>query len=288
MSASEIGFSSPSLGHSGDHVTTSSSIGEFLALQQPGILGDFRDEGTTCLIATTLARLAQHSKMCGWSLSHLDGVQSKSAVVIQKPNSDPELWVRANYRGYRRAFLRFLDQHYSLRASNIPRSLQVDHLHPTSRFNESTNHYFVRLALIEQSINASYGAGFERLLCNRERERELTGGIHMDWMAYLKIRGIRLPAKASGQDAWKVWAWECSTSLGSEGFDAIFTYVGLTTMLNLAFRNTWRLLPPHSSFRAEVKAHPSYTCVPQLAETYPRAYRVQLNTESEKGENARN
>lgn len=180
------------------------------------MLGDFRDEGTTCLIATTPARLTQHSKMYGWSISHLDGVQSMSALVIQKPNSVPELWVRANYRGYRRAFLRFLDQQYGLREINIPKSLQVDHLQPSSRFNESTNHYFVRLALVERSINASYGASFERLLNDRERERELNGGIHMDWMAYLKIRGIRLPAKASGLDSWEVWAWQCSTSLASK------------------------------------------------------------------------
>jgi len=247
-------------------MTTPNSISQFLALQQSGMLGDFQDEGTTCLIATTPARLTQHSEMYGWSISHLGGVQPKSAVVIQKPDSEPELWVRANYRGYRRAFLRFLDQHYGLRAINIPKSLQVDHLQPSSRFNEDSNHYFVRLALIERSINASYGAGFERLLNDRERERELIGGIHMDWMAYLKTRGIRLPAKASGMDSWKIWAWQCSISLAWEGFDAILTYVGLTTMLNLAFRDTWQPLPPHSSFKAEANALPFYACAPQLAE----------------------
>lgn len=246
--------------------TTQSSIGQFLALQQSGVHTDFRDEGTTCLMATTPDRLAQHSNMYGWSLSYLDGIRPKSALVILKPSSEPELWVRANYRGYRRAFLRFLDQHYGLRAINIPKSLQVDHLQASSRFNEGSNHYFVRLALIERSINASYGAGFERLLNDRERKRELNGGIHMDWMAYLKIRGIRPPVKASGIDSWKMWAWQRSISLASEGFDTILTYVGLTTMLNLAFRDTWQPLPPHSSFRAEAEAHSSYACAPQLAE----------------------
>lgn len=217
-------------------------------------------------MATTSARLAQHSNMYGWALSYLDGIKPKSALVIQKPSSEPELWVRASYRGYRRAFLRFLEQHYGLCAINIPKSLQVDHLHPSSHFNESTNHYFVRLALIERSINASYGAGFERLLNDREHERQLNGGIHMDWMAYLKTRGIHLPTKASGVDFWKVWAWQCSISLTLEGIDTILTYVGLTTMLNLAFRDTWQPLSPHSSFRAEAEAHPSYACAPQLAE----------------------
>lgn len=247
-------------------MTKPSSISQFLALQQSETLVDFRDEGTVCLIASTPARLVQHSKMYGWSISHLNGVQPKSAIVIQKPDSLPELWVRAHYRGYRRAFLRFLEQQYGLREINIPKSLQVDHLQPSSRFNDNTNHYFVRLALVEQSINASYGAGFERLLNDRERERELNGGIHMDWMAYLKIKGILLPSKASGIDSWKMWAWECSISLVSEGFDVILTYVGLTTMLNLSFRDIWQPLSPHSSFRAEAEVHPSYACAPQLAE----------------------
>lgn len=228
---------------------------------------DFRDKGATCLIATTPARLAQHSNTYDWSIFQLNGVQSKSALVIRKPDSEPELWVRANYRGYRRAFLKFLEQHYGINEINIPKSLQVDHLQPSARFSKDTNYYFIRLALIERSINASYGASFERLLYNRERERKLNGGIHMDWMAFLKIRGVRLPSKTSGVDSWKIWAWQNSISLTYEGFDTILTYIGLTTMLNLAFRDTWQPLSPHSSFQTEAEAHPSYACAPQLAET---------------------
>lgn len=82
------------------------------------------------------------------------------------------------------------------------------------------------------------------LISDRECERVLKGGIHMDWMAYLKVRDIRLPAKASGLDSWKIRAWQCSTSLVLEGFDTILTYTQLTTMLNLAFRDIWQPLPP--------------------------------------------
>lgn len=247
-------------------MTSPPSISRFLLLQRAGILADFRDKGTTCLIATTPARLARHSKEYSWSVSYLDGVKPTSAWVIQKPSCEPELWVRANYRCYRRAFLRFLDQRYGLFGIEIPTCLQVDHLHPLSRFNNETNHYFVRLALVDRGINASYGAGFERLLYNRERERELIGGVHMDWMAYLKTRSAHLPAKVGGVDSWKIWAWQCAISLTPDGFDTILTYVGLTTMLNLAFRDMWRPLPPHSSFRAEAEAHSSYVCAPQLTE----------------------
>ncbi len=242
------------------------SIDQFLSCQQSGVLADFRDGGTLCLIATTPERLVRHSKEYGWSVSSLSGIRRTSALVIQKPRSEPELWVRARYRGYRKAFRRFLDQYYGFDAAEIPRILQVDHLHPSSRFTPENEHYFVRLALVDRGLNASYGAGFERLLYDRERERELIGGVHMDWMAYLKTRNIRLPAKAGGVESWSVWAWQCAKSLAPEGFDVILTYVGLTTMLNLAFQDTWRPLPLHESFKAEAEAHPSYVCAPLLAE----------------------
>jgi hypothetical protein len=235
--------------------------------QQTGMLADFRDEMTSCLIATTPEQLVRHSKNYGWVLSGLDRVRCRSALVIQKPQLEPELWVRANYRAYRRAFRRFLDQYYGLGALEIPEALQVDHLHPSSRFTSENHHYFVRLALVDRGSNASYGAGFERLLSARERERELVGGVHMDWMAYLKTRSIRLPSSTGGVHSWTVWAWQCAKALGADGFDIMSTYVGLTQMLNLAFQDVWRPLPPHESFRAEAEVHPRYDLVLQLAET---------------------
>lgn len=230
------------------------------------MLADFRDGSTLCLIATTPERLVRHSKEYGWVVSSVNGVRRTSAVVIRKPRSEPELWVRADYRSYRKAFCRFLVQHCGVGTAEIPKELQVDHLHPSARFTSENAHYFVRLALVDRGTNASYGAGFERMLYERERKRELIGGVHMDWMAYLKTRGVRLPTKASGEESWTVWAWRCANLLVPDGFDAILAYVGLTTMLNLAFQDMWRPLPPHESFKAEAEAHPSYACAPQLAD----------------------
>lgn len=234
------------------------AIDRFLLRQQAGIATDFRDGSTTCLIASTPARLVRHSKEYGWSVSSLRGVRSASGLVIQKTGMEPELWVRAGYRGYRKAFLLFLEQRYSFPAREIPKSLQVDHLHPSVRFTQGNNHYFVRLALIDRGINASYGAGFERLLYDRERKREFIGGICMDWMSYLKTKGIRLPAKPAGVNSWKIWAWQNAKLLALDGFDTIQTYEGLTMMLNLAFRDVWQPLPFHPSFKAEAEAHSSY------------------------------
>lgn len=247
-------------------VQPSSPLSRIIHLQQSSILEEFRDHGTTCLIATTHERLLQHSEMYGWSVSTISRIKPSSALVIQKQELEPELWVRIGYRRYRSAFLQFLGQHYDLRPTSIPSNLQVDHLHPSSRFTKAHGAYFIRLALVDQSVNASYGAGFERLLYERERHRELVGGIHMDWMAYLKIIGTRIPSKLAGTDLWKIWAWQYAKSLEPQGFDAIFSYVGLTIMLNLAYQDVWKPLPPHSSFKSEVESHPSYACVPQLSD----------------------
>ena len=234
------------------------TIDQFLLRQQDSIATEFRSEPETCLIATTTARLVRHSKVYGWSVASLNGVKPESGLVIQKTGFEPELWVRASYRGYRKAFLLFLEQFYNLQPGEIPKTLQVDHLHPSSRFTQENNHYFVRLALINRGINASYGAGFERLLYSRERKRELIGGIHMDWMAYLKARCIRLPAKLDGVDCWQIWAWQKAKLLASDGFDTIVTYESLTMMLNLAFQNAWRPLSLHPSFKSEAALYQGY------------------------------
>lgn len=218
-----------------------------------------------CLIATTRERLQKHSKEYNWSIESIGRISPMSALVVTKKNLEPELWVRNDYRDYRQAFQRFLDKYYKIGLASLSADWQVDHLHPLSRFTRKHATYFIRLALVARHINSSYGAGFERLLYKRERQRDLTGGIHMDWMAFLKIKGIRLPSKTSGLTFWQLWAWNCAKSIANEGFDTVFTYVELTTILNLAYTNTWRPFPLHPSFKAEAQSFDSYACIPQLS-----------------------
>jgi hypothetical protein len=235
------------------------SIEKFLLDQRESIHAEFRDASTTCLIATTAERLMRHSQEYSWSVASLNGIRPTSALVIQKSNSTPELWVRASYGDYAKAFRQFLKQQWGIQFAEIPSSLQIDHLHPKSRFTSQNDGYFVRLALIDRSINASFGAGFEKLLYQRERDRELVGGVTMDWMAYLKVMGIRVPSKTGGVDSWTTWAWQCAKSLGQNGLKVVAgNYHGLTTMLNLAYDNIWKPLPPHASFRRELEADPAF------------------------------
>lgn len=247
-------------------MTLPTTVRQFLELQQSSILEDFRDRMSTCLIATTRERLLRHSKEYNWTIAGLGRISPMSALVVKKENLEPELWVRNGYGGYRKAFLRFLNKYYEIEPASLSVNFQVDHLHPSSRFTKEHTTYFIRLALVARRINSSYGAGFERLLYERERQRDLNGGIHMDWMAFLKIRGVSLPTKTKGLTFWQLWAWNYAKSIAKEGFDAVFTYVELTTILNLAYTNTWRPFPLHPSFKAEAQSFDSYACIPQFSE----------------------
>jgi hypothetical protein len=77
---------------------------------------------------------------------------------------------------------------------------QVDHLQSTYRFKSDHPTYFIRLYLIDKSINASYGAGFEKMFYRNERERLPNGGIHMDWITFLKAYGEKLPSKRTSSE----------------------------------------------------------------------------------------
>ncbi|KGK41393.1 hypothetical protein LH51_08255 [Nitrincola sp. A-D6] len=247
-------------------MTISANVRRFLELQQKSVLEDFRDRMGTCLIATTRERLQRHSTEYNWSIEGIGRISPISALVVTKENLEPELWVRNGYRGYRQAFRRFLNKYYEIEPTSLSADWQVDHLHPSSRFTREHTTYFIRLALVTRRINSSYGAGFERLLYECERQRDLNGGIHMDWMAFLKIRGVPLPSKTAGLTSWQLWAWNFAKSIASEGFDTVFTYVELTTILNLAYTDTWRSFPLHQSFKAEAQSFDSYACIPQLSE----------------------
>ena len=177
------------------------SIDGYRKLQQDAIRAEFHFQMTTCLVATTWERLIDHAKSYRWKITSLSGTKDNSALVIHKQatESKPELWVRWNYRNYRRAFRLFLVHHYGLCNPILPRRLQVDHLYPTSGFTERDRNYFVRLILLDRKINASYGAGFERVFYESERERQKNGGIHMDWITFLKATGTRIPGKNAGE-----------------------------------------------------------------------------------------
>lgn len=210
---------------------------DYLRQQKESIIHQFSKEMTMCLIATTKERLVLHSQLYGWSLYAVPGTDQKSVMVVQKSNSSvPELWVKWDCKSYRKAFISFLNYYYFISLKTIPSNFQVDHLQSKSRFRAEHNGYFIRLALVDRRVNASHGAGFEKSFNATESLRDLEGGIHMDWMSFLKAYGITLPSKRASQSEWQSWAHETAVIMEKEGIDIYqLAYHGILSVLQLGF-----------------------------------------------------
>lgn len=239
----------------------------FFDSQRNALIQEFTNGMSTCLIATTPERLFRHADEYGWKLLSLQNSRPTSAQVVLKRSGVPELWVRSSYRGYRQAFVKYLQLFYNFQNQRIPAEWQVDHLQSTYRFKRTHPTYFIRLYLVDRKINASYGAGFEKMFYRSEREHFPNGGIHMDWIAFLKAYGEMLPSKRADQGEWAIWAWMLAARLADEGVeDKILAYAGISTVLNLGFTGRYAPLPLHESFKVEALRHPTIVCVPQLQE----------------------
>jgi len=209
----------------------------YLHEQKRYICKEFSEEMSTCIISTTIHKILRHSKDYNWMLFAVPGTDQRSVIVIQKSHrSIPELWVRWNYKSYRKAFTNFLNFYYFMSLEKIPSAYQVDHLQSKGRFKPEHKDYFVRLALLDRRVNASHGAGFEKSFNATESLRELSGGIHMDWMAFLKIYGVTLPSKRAPKTKWMKWAHETALLMEKDGIDIYqLAYHGILSVLQLGF-----------------------------------------------------
>ena len=210
---------------------------DYLEKQKSAIVDEFVNAMLTCLVATTHDRIHKHAKQYGWELSSLPGTDAKSVIVLKKSeNAISELWVRWNYRNYRRAFQIFLRHVHNCGDTPIPPNLQVDHLQATHRFKANHPDYFIRLFLMEQKINGAYGAGFEKSFNHMERENFPRGGIHMDWMMFLKVFGAVPPGKGATPEIWRTWARTQADILKAEGIDNLgASYDGILSVLQLGY-----------------------------------------------------
>lgn len=222
----------------------------YFEAQKRALTEEFTHEMTTCVMAMTRRNLAFCARCNKWNVSKLRGVKVDSAVVVQKPDGIPELWVRRSYTRYRQAFMLFLREHYNASLQRLPREWDVDHLQSTHRFKPEHPHHYIRLALVPRSTNASYGAGFEKLFYTLERERPPLDSYAIDWIAFLKIVGAKLPGKAVGLEAWQHWAWETAHEMERKGItQQADAYVGISAVLNLGYTGSYRSLPLHPTFR---------------------------------------
>jgi len=242
------------------------NILHYLKKQKKNLIHEFKNNMSTCLIAMPYENINRHALQYNWEISYLEHIKPTSAVIIQKPSMLPELWINRTYTRYRHAFIEYLKQYYQY-TDKLPSTLQVDHLQSTYRFKKDHPQYFIRLYLIERTINTSYGAGFEKSFYKNERNTIPKGGIHMDWITFLKVYGVKLPSKQLSPDEWSSWTWLLALELDKNGIeDALISYHGISTVLNLGYRGKYTPFPIPLKFKNEILNHPLINLYPSLVD----------------------
>lgn len=223
---------------------------QFYELQRASLAYEFKNQMSMCLMATTAEKLFEHGSFYQWKIQCFNRIKPTSALIVQKKDKLPELWVRRDYRGYRHAFQMYLSAFYGFSDKKLPSKWVVDHMQSKHRFKKEHPLYFIRLSLIPSDINSSYGAGFEKSFYTQERKKFPYGGIHMDWFAFLKSIGFKTPGKNAGLEAWQLWAWEIALGMEKCGVEnKIFAHHGISLVLNLGYRGINAALPAHRSFK---------------------------------------
>jgi hypothetical protein len=221
------------------------SLNSYIEAQKSALKIQFTKHMTFCLAATTHARIQEHAEHYGWKIEPIPGIKASSALVIKKRDGAfPEIWARHDYHGYRKAFQNYLRTFFQI-SDKLPTTFQVDHMHPTLLFKEDRQNYFIRLFLISQDVNSSFGAGFEKTFYNMESERNnINGGYHMDWITLLKAFEIKLPSKTLSEKRWKSWAVETAKHLEQEKVDSYReAYRGVLDMLRLGYTGFYKGRP---------------------------------------------
>jgi hypothetical protein len=117
------------------------------------------------------------------------------AFVVDCPSLQSKvLWVATKNDFYREDYLTFLNRTYGLELSSLPSDHDVDHLYNRSRAL-TYGLQFLRLALVEQAINRSHGAAYEKDLTQNEASRERRGMKLMDEVTSMKYFGFLSPLR---------------------------------------------------------------------------------------------
>ncbi|MEE4013504.1 hypothetical protein V1T76_15640 [Roseibium sp. FZY0029] len=94
----------------------------------------------------------------------------KNVAIVQKPGNPDEnasVWVRAGYSSYQKAWLRFVEQVYGIKAASSDLAgYNIDHLLNKARSPDKAG--FIRIEAINDAVNQAWGGLFERAASNPE------------------------------------------------------------------------------------------------------------------------
>ncbi|GAA0771404.1 hypothetical protein E1180_05760 [Roseibium denhamense] len=159
------------------------------------------------------------------------------AAIIQKsgnPDERASVWVRAKYRGYQGAYLRFIEQVYGVKATKKDLAgYNIDHLLNKKRSPDMTG--YIRIEAVNGAVNQAWGSLFEHksnasnpdFTANSERSRRT-----MSWAIAAKLMN-QPPPRGPGDRDGIARLSRFFINNGLEGQDPM---TGLTSMLENAYR----------------------------------------------------
>jgi len=124
------------------------------------------------------------------------GSRTESNVAILRgpgnPDTNTSVWVKANYRGYRKAYLAFINQVYGISAtSSDMNGFDADHM--LNKARSPSGEQFIRLEAVPSSANQSWGRTFEKAAGFDDSRGRRT----MDFTIAAKLAGLNAPTNAN-------------------------------------------------------------------------------------------
>jgi len=159
----------------------SQSLRGFLSQQSAATFRHYKGsnyrEGKTLWIAVDNADVLPHFR--GGKIQELSGFRRSEAFIYTRPEGSSELWANPAFAGHRDASFAFAEQVGGVRLTNADMR-HVDSDHAFTRAAAGTQERvffadvgFVRMNLIDKSVNRAWGAGFERRHSHRNFTNEL-------------------------------------------------------------------------------------------------------------------
>lgn len=140
-------------------------VNEYIKIQENEYVNAFNDPAHFPIGISTINRFPDYFNF-DQEFSFIHNIKNNNAF-IRKTHSGTqfEFWVRVKYTGYRKSFLNFLENYYNLERNEIDSTWHVDHVLNRAFANKAGMNY-VRLCLLKNKQNLSYGSKFEKAFKN--------------------------------------------------------------------------------------------------------------------------
>jgi len=171
---------------------------KIIELEKNEIIRAFNKDFLPPVIAIeSIELLMETASLNGTKLQEIDGVRTGNGYIWHY-NGTSSCWVKANYKGYRNAYKKYIYQIFEFK-EKIPSEYDIDHLFNQGRGKKLDTGY-LRLFPVLKKINRTHGAIFENRVTKSESKRLMKKMHFMTFISFLKILSIIPPKSIDEKD----------------------------------------------------------------------------------------